>query len=321
MIAIAISADHHRPYIGRCDQCRVGPFNWAITCALMEHQRDDSITMRFAQSHHACCDFACAHALVSIHRLSGRFPCVFHSLFFAHLYLFLHLGPTDSTCKFFTRPSNKQQQCNTAFCPMTRITLPMRICAACIPLSCLPLLVMLLSETHVALLIKDKQCTEIHPNRPLSHQSICALLTKPTATFGGGRHSPNVQLHITPIVVFIVVVLVHLLHSICSSLKIGCHHAHQLGHLLLSSALSSPLARQGEVCVCGWGGGVGKEAEPPRLQNQMLWGYPPPRRIVYRLTEQDTETHTGELNSPMKELQNAQHHNHIYKNTFSNAHN
>ena len=35
----------------------------------------------------------------------------------------------------------------------------------------------------------------------------------------------------------------------------------------------------------------------------------------------DTETHTGEQNSPKKELQNAQHHNHIYESTFINAHN
>ena len=35
----------------------------------------------------------------------------------------------------------------------------------------------------------------------------------------------------------------------------------------------------------------------------------------------DTETHSGDQNSAMKELQNAQHHNHIYKNTFSNVHN
>ena len=54
MIAIAISAGPHRPYLERCDQCRVGHHNCAITRALMEHQRDDSITMRFTQSHHAC---------------------------------------------------------------------------------------------------------------------------------------------------------------------------------------------------------------------------------------------------------------------------
>ena len=100
------------------------------------------------------------------------------------------------------------------------ITLPQKICATCFSLSCLPSLVMLLSETHVVLLIKDKQCTDIHPNRPRSHQTICALFTKPTATFGAGRHSPNVQLHVLPAVVFIVVALViHPLHSICSSLN------------------------------------------------------------------------------------------------------
>ena len=136
------------------------------------------------------------------------------------MYLFLPLGPTDSTCKVFTCPNNKQQQCSTAFHPTTIITLPQKICATCFSLSCLPSLVMLLSETHVVLLIKDKQCTDIHPNRPRRHQSICALLTKPTATFGAGRHSPNVQLHVTPAVVFIVVALViHPLHSICSSLN------------------------------------------------------------------------------------------------------
>ena len=65
MITIAISAGPHRPYLGRCDQCRIGHLNSAITQALMEHQRDDSITMRFTQSHDACCKFACAHALPS----------------------------------------------------------------------------------------------------------------------------------------------------------------------------------------------------------------------------------------------------------------
>ena len=134
---------------------------------------------------------------------------------------------------------------------MTRITLLMRTCAACFPLSCLPLLVLLLSEMHVALLIKDKLCTEIHPNRPPSHQSICALLTKPTATFGAGRHSPNVQLHVTPAVVFIVVVLVACFTA-SAALTTGCHSAHQLGHLLLSSALSSSSCRAGRR----WGGGV-----------------------------------------------------------------
>ena len=54
MIAIAISAGPHRPYLGRRDQCRIGRFNYAIPRGLMEHQRDDSITMRFTQSHHAC---------------------------------------------------------------------------------------------------------------------------------------------------------------------------------------------------------------------------------------------------------------------------
>ena len=170
------------------------------------------------------------------HRLSGRFPRVFSFCIVAHLYLFLHLGPTGATCKFFTRPNNKQQQCSTAFHPTTMITLPMRICATCFSLSCLPLLVMLLSETHVALLIKDKQCTEIHPNRPRSHQSICALLTKPTATFGAGRHSPNVQLHVSPAVVFIVVALVHasqrlqlskLVAILPTSLATCCCHPHR----------------------------------------------------------------------------------------------
>ena len=176
-------------------------------------------------------EFACAHALASSPPTFWTISSRFSFCIFAHLYLFLHLGPTNSTCKVFTRPNNKQQQCSTVFHPTTRITLPMRICAACFTLSCLPLLVMLLSETHVALLIKDKQCTEIHPNRPLSHQSICALLTKPPATFGAGRHSPNVQLHVTPAVVFIVVVLVCFTAS--AALKTGCHSAHQLGHFLL----------------------------------------------------------------------------------------
>ena len=33
------------------------------------------------------------------------------------------------------------------------------------------------------------------------------------------------------------------------------------------------------------------------VYGRVLRGYPPPRRIVYRFTEQNTETHTGEQNS------------------------
>ena len=148
----------------------------------------------------------------------------------------------------------------------------MRICAACFPLSYLPLLVMLLSETHVALLIKDKQCTEIHPNRPLSHQSICALLTKPTATFGAGRHSPNVQLHVTPAVVFIVVVLVAYFTT-SAALKTGCLLPTSLATFCCNSHRRRLLAGQGEG-----GGGGWREAEPPRLRNQMLRGFRHPAR-------------------------------------------
>ena len=111
---------------------------------------------------------------------------------------------------------------------------------------------MLLSETHVVLLIKDKQCTDIHPNRPRSHQSICALLTKPTATFGAGRHSPNVQLHVTPVVVLLVIIIVFLLLlDNYTARSTGRHSAHQLVRQLLSSASSSLLVGLGEE-----GGGV-----------------------------------------------------------------
>ena len=71
--------------------------------------------------------------------------------------------------------------------------------------------------------------------------------------------------------------------SICftasAALHTGRHPAHQLGHVLLSSASSSssPLSRQGEE---GGGGGVWREAEPLWLRNQILRGLPPPRRIV-----------------------------------------
>ena len=181
--------------------------------------------MRFAQSHRACCKFTCAHALASIPPTFGTISSRFSFSIVAHVYLFLPLGPTESTCKFLTRPNNKQQQCSTAFHPTTMITLPQKICATCFSLSYLPSLVMLLSVTHVVLLIKDKQCTDIHPNRPRSHQSICALLTKPTATFGAGRHSPNVQLHVTPAVVFIIVVLVACFTA-SAALKTGCHSVH-----------------------------------------------------------------------------------------------
>ena len=137
------------------------------------------------------------------------------------------------------------------------------------------------------LLIKDKQCIEIHPNKPLSHQSICALLTKPTATFGASRHSPNVQLHVTPTMVFIIVVFDHLLHSICSS-----------QNWLQSCPLAWPLAAVIRIVVTSRragrsGGGAWREAEPLWLRNQMLRGYPPPRRIVCRLTER-TRGHTQE---------------------------
>ena len=91
-----------------------------------------------------------------------------------------------------------------------------------------------------------------------------------------------------------------LLLTICftasATLKTGCHPhpASQLNRFLLSStsSSSSPLA-----IVLGEGGGkeggAWTEAEPPRLRNQMLRGYPPPRRIVFRLTEW-TRRHTWE---------------------------
>ena len=56
--------------------------------------------------------------------------------------------------------------------------------------------------------LKDEQCIDTHHNKSHSHQNICALLTNPTATFGAARHSPNVQLHVTPAVVFIIIVVV-----------------------------------------------------------------------------------------------------------------
>ena len=80
----------------------------------MEHQRDDSIMMRFVQLHHACYKPACEFALASIPPICWTISSRFSFSIFAHLYSFLHLGPTYSTCKFFTRPNNKQQQCNTA---------------------------------------------------------------------------------------------------------------------------------------------------------------------------------------------------------------
>ena len=101
--------------------------------------------------------------------------------------------------------------------------------------------------------------------------------------------------------------------------------AHQLVRQLLSSASSSsssPLA----IVLGGVGGWVlrgGLDGKLSRLgfETKCCGGIPPPRRIVIRLIEQRTpETHTGELNSPNKELQNARHHNHIYNKTFSNAH-
>ena len=49
-------------------------------------------------------------------------------------------------------------------------------------------------------------------------------------------------------------------------------------------------------------------------------GVPPPRRIVYGSPEQTRRPNTGDQNSAKNELQNAQHHNHIYNKTFSNAH-
>ena len=36
MLAIAISAGPHRPYLGRCDQCHVGHLNSAITHVIMK---------------------------------------------------------------------------------------------------------------------------------------------------------------------------------------------------------------------------------------------------------------------------------------------
>ena len=65
MIAIAISVGPHCPYLGRCDRCRIDHFNCAIICMVMEHQRDHSITMRFAQLHHACYKSTCSFALAS----------------------------------------------------------------------------------------------------------------------------------------------------------------------------------------------------------------------------------------------------------------
>ena len=137
--------------------------NCAITHALMEHQRDDSITMRFTQSHHACCKYACTHALTSIPSRFWTISSHFSFRILCPLVFVLASLANRFHLQVLMRPNNKQQQCSMAFHPTTRITLPMRICTACIPLSCLPLLVMLLFETHVALLIKDKQCIEINP--------------------------------------------------------------------------------------------------------------------------------------------------------------
>ena len=164
----------------------------------------------------------------------------------------------------------------------------MRICATCFTLSCLPLLVMLLSETHVALLIKDKQCTEIHPNRPLSHQSICALLTKPTATFGADRHSPNVQVHTTPAVVFIVVILVAYFTA-SATLKTDCHSAHQLGNLLLSSALSSSSCRAGRRE--GGVGGVGGKLSRLGFETKCCGGLHHPARSFISSQNGHRDTH------------------------------
>ena len=234
-------------------------------------------------------EFACTHALANSPPTFWTISSHFSFCIFAHLYLFLHLGPTNSTCKVFTRPNNKQQQCSTVFHPTTRITLPMSICATCIPLSYLPSLVMLLSETHVALLIKDKQCTEIHPNRPLSHQSICALLTKPTATFGVGRHSPNVQLHVTPAVVFIVVVLVACFTT-SAALKTGCLLPTSLATFCCNPHRRRLLAGQGE----GRGGGVGFGGKLSRFGFETkCCGGSATLQDRFRLTRMDTETKHG----------------------------
>ena len=53
-----------------------------------------------------------------------------------------------------------------------------------------------------------EQCTNTHQIGPTATTICCVPLTNPTAKFGAGRHSPNVQLHVTPVEVFLVIVLV-----------------------------------------------------------------------------------------------------------------
>ena len=79
----------------------------------------------------------------------------------------------------------------------------------------------------------------------LSPRHCHRLTTMKITLDGADRCSPNVQLHVTPIVVFIIVVLViHLLHSICSSQN----------WLPSTSSSLSPLAI---VCGGGEGGPMG----------------------------------------------------------------
>ena len=111
--------------------------------------------------------------------------------------------------------------------------------------------------------------------------------------------------------------------SLCITASIALHTirhpAHQLGHLLLSSASSSSssLAGQGEVVV---GGGAGGKLSRLGFETKCCGGSTTTqdRFLAHKAGHGE---HTGESNSPMKELQNVQHHNHIYNNTFINAHN
>ena len=109
------------------------------------------------------------------------------------------------------------------------------------------------------------------------------------------------------------------LHSIYSSQR-WCHPhpASQLDRFLLSStsSLSSPLA----IVFERVGGAADGKLSRLGFETKCCGGFHQPVGLFFGSQNGHRDT-TQENRIHMKELQNAQHHNHIYNNTFMHVHN